>query len=356
MKKMVLVLALALTFTGLLGGCGTKTETPDLGEQKSNESTEIKTQESEKSQTEKIKISVAHVLADTHPLHIALSVMKDEIDKQSPDKFKIEVVAGGKLGAEKDLVKKLQEGTIEMAAVTTGTLSAVDAQFAVFDLPFLIKDAQSADKILDGEIGTGMLNVFEKYGLSGLAWMENGFRQLSANKEIRVPMDIRDVKIRTMQNDVHMKYFSNLGAKPSPLEFTQLYQALKHGEFQAQDNPLANTALSKLYEVQKYVMQTDYVYSPIVVLVSKVFWSKLSDADKKIIKDNAFEARLKQRELNRNDQVKYIETITKGGAKYVKLTDEEKAKWKSEAVIIYPEFENKIGKELIEKVKKAGGI
>lgn len=347
MRKLAGLIVMFFVLSSILIGCG-GSQTPAVNPTQAQSKTEP-------ANGEKIKIVVAHVLAETHPANKALEFFKQDLEKAMRGKFEVELSHSGKLGAEQDLVKKLQEGTLEMAAVTTGTLGAIDPNYGVFDLPYIIKDYASADAILDGEIGMGLLKGFDKYGLVGLAWEENGFRQLSANKEITKPSDMKDIKIRTMQNEIQLKYFETLGAKPASLPFTQLYQALKSGAFEAQDNPNANTALSKLFEVQKFVMQTDYVYSPIVVLASKVFWNKLSDAEKKVISDAAYAQRIKQREFNRTDQLAYIDIMTKGGTTYIKLTDAEKAEFKKEAEKIYPEFENKIGKELVDKVKKAGG-
>ena len=166
--------------------------------------------------------------------------------------------------------------------------------------------------------------TFEKKGLHGVSWWENGLRKLSANKEIRTPADLKDVKLRTIQNQLHIDYFTSMGAKVFPLPFSQVYQALKDGTLDAQENPFSNIVCSKFYEAQKFVIGTDHVYGTNAVILSKVFWDKLDDSDKKKFSNLIEEEKLVQRKLNRDQDKEYIDLLTKNNVKYISLTDEEK--------------------------------
>lgn len=342
-KKSIIMSALfVLSLSVALVGCGGEPEV------------ESQTGKDEAPQSQTVsEISVAHVFAESHPVTQATEKFKEEVEDLLP--YNVVNASNGVLGGEMELVEMLQDGSLEMAIVTTGTLGQVDPHFNIFDQPYLLRDEEVADELLDGEIGLELLGKFDNYGMKGLAWWENGIRQLSANKEIRHPDDMEGVTIRTMQNELHMAYHELAGANPTPLAFTQLYQALQDGSFDAQENPLANIVASGLYEVQDYVIAFDYVYSPIVFLVSNVFWNSLDEEEQEIIEKYAYELRIVQRELNRSEQDAYIEQIEEGGSTFIQLTDDEKAPWVELAEQLHPTTIEMVGEEFFNKVLAEGG-
>lgn len=342
-KKIALPVAVALTLSLGLMACSPSVE-EDNEQNQNNQPSQSAT-----------NISVAHVFAPSHPVTLASEEFKKAVEAELPGRFNVEVASNGALGGEMELVEMLQDGSLAIAVVTTGTLGQVVPEFNVFDQPYLIRDAAAADKLLDGEIGTELLAEFQNHGMRGLAWWENGIRQLSANKEIRHPEDMQDITIRTMQNELHMEYHRLAGANPTPLAFTQLYQALSDGSFDAQENPLANIAASKLYEVQDYVIAFDYVYSPIVFLVSNVFWNTLTEEEQDVIANQAHELRIYQRNENREQQSEYIQQIEDGGSTYITLSDEEKEPWIELARELHPRTIEMVGEDFFNRVLAEGG-
>ncbi len=346
MKKIIsLFLCLVIVLTGL-AGCAKAPETSSTGNEPAN---------SELVSNEKYVIKMGYGTAPGAPIDLGSVKFKEEVEKNSNGRIEVRLFPSAQLGSERQLIEGLQAGTIEMTPTTTGPMGLFDPAYFVFDLPYMFKDEKAADRVFDGPIGDEMLARLEKIGIVGLGWWENGFRQLTNNKSTVVkPQDVAGMKLRTMENEVHMKYFSNLGATPTPLGFGEIYMALKSKTVDGQENPLSLIATNKFYEVQKYLTKTDYVYSPVAVLVSKKFWDTLPEDLQKIVKDAAVNQAQYERNLGREAEKEYLDTIAQGGTEVTILTEEQKLEWKKEAEKIYPDFEEKIGKELLYKVLEAG--
>jgi len=337
MRKLF-VFVVCLIMLAVLAGCG--------GGQKSQEAAKP---------ADKFVMKVGYGTAPGHPIAIGSEKFKELVEKRSNGRIEVRLFPSAQLGSERQMIEGLQAGTLECTPTSTGPMGLFEPGFFVFDLPYIFKDSKSADAVLDGPIGTELAQRLEKIGIVSLAWWENGMRQMTNSRgPVVKPTDIKGLKLRTMENEVHMKYFKNLGATPTPMGFGEVYMALKTKTVDAQENPLAIIANNKFYEVQKYMTITDHVYSPAIFLVSKKWWDKLPADLQKIVKDTAFELRTMQRNEGREQEKKYIEMCQKGGMEIVTLTPEQKKAWQEEALKIYPDFEAKIGKDLIEKVKKAG--
>lgn len=258
------------------------------------------------------------------PIHEGALELKKRL--QSADsRIDVQIFSGGTLGSEGEVIGQLQTGLTDMLPTTTGPLGQHNPIYYVLETPYIfINDAQ-VDKVLDGPVGAKLLKGMEAKGLIGLAFWENGFRQMSNNvRPLKTPTDLKGLKMRTQQNRLHMKYFSDLGANPTPLPFTEIYNALTTKLVDGQENPFSLIATNKFYEQQKFVSQTDHVYSSVPVYYSKSKWDKLPTEVQKLIRDTVFELRLWQRKLGRDQQKAYIDEISKK-AQFYALTDTEKA-------------------------------
>ena len=305
--------------------------------------------------TDKFIMKVGYGTAPGHPIAIGSEKFKELVEKRSNGRIEVRLFPSAQLGSERQMLEGLQSGTLEATPTSTGPMGLFEPGFFVFDLPYIFKDAKAADSVLDGSVGTELAGRLEKIGMVSLAWWENGMREITNSRgPIVNPTDVKGLKLRTMENEVHMKFFKNLGATPTPMGFGEVYMALKQKTVDAQENPLAIIANNKFYEVQKYMTISDHVYSPAIFLVSKKWYDKLPADLQKIVKDTAFELRVMQRNEGREQEKKYIELCKKGGMEITVLTPEQKALWQAEALKIYPDFEAKIGKDLLEKVKKEG--
>jgi tripartite ATP-independent transporter DctP family solute receptor len=203
--------------------------------------------------------------------------------------------------------------------------------YYVLETPYIFINEAQVDRVLDGPVGDKLLKGLDAKGLVGLTFWENGFRQITNNvRPIKSPADLKSLKLRTQQNRLHMKYFGDLGANPTPLPFTEIYNALATKLVDGQENPLSLIATNKFYEQQKYLSITDHVYSAVPVYYSKMRWDKLPADVRQRIRDTVHEMRTWQRQLGRDQQRAYIDEIA-GKSQVYALTDAEKAAFQKAA-------------------------
>ncbi|BAI72403.1 hypothetical protein AZL_017650 [Azospirillum sp. B510] len=205
-----------------------------------------------------------------------------ELNKALPGKYRVDDQPGSKLGGDADVLKGLQLGTIEMTIVGGGgAISTVVPEVTVTDLPFLFRDSAHARAVLDGPIGAEILAAFPKYGLVGLAWGEQGMRQITnAKKPIRGLEDLKGIKLRTPQSPIYVATFKALGADVTPMPWPEVYPALQNGRIDGQENPAPTVVAAKLHEVQKYLTVSNHIYSSGVLVISGEFWAEVPDGDK----------------------------------------------------------------------------
>ncbi|NBO77902.1 MAG: DctP family TRAP transporter solute-binding subunit, partial [Betaproteobacteria bacterium] len=193
---------------------------------------------------------------------------------------------------------------------------------AAMELPFVFRSAEHAYKVLDGEVGTGVLNELGAHGLKGLAYWENGWRAFTNNKRpVTKPDDLKGLKIRSTPNPYHIQAFKLLGMNPAPMAIAELYTALENGTFDAQEHPINVTWSSKFYEVQKHLTVSNHVYSPLVVAMNKAKFDSLPANYQKIIVDAAREAATYQRNLNAQNAAKVVADLKKSGMQVIENVD-----------------------------------
>lgn len=300
-------------------------------------------------------MKVGYGTSPGHPIDTASVEFKKLVEERSNGQIEVRLFPSAQLGSERQLIEGLQSGTVEATPTTTGPMGLFDPAYYVFDLPYIFKDSAAADAVLDGPIGDEMGKRLEEKNILCLAWWENGFRQLTNNtREVVAPQDVKGLKLRTMENEVHMEFFKGLGATPVALGFGEIYMSCKTKTVDGQENPLSIIAANKFYEVQSYCTKWDYVYSPVVFLVSKPFMESMPEDLQKVVRDTAYELRTMQRQLGRDAEAEYIKATEDGGCAVRILTDEEKAVWRAEAEKIYDKFADKIGPDLLKKVQDAG--
>jgi tripartite ATP-independent transporter DctP family solute receptor len=278
---------------------------------------------------DKIVIKIGYGTAGG-PIHEGALELKKRLQAAN-GRLDVQVFPGGALGSEGEIIGQLQTGMTDMLLTTTGPLGQQNPIYYVLETPYIFINYAQVDKALDGPAGDKLLKGLEAKGLVGLAFWENGFREMSNNaRPIKAPADLKGLKMRTQLNRLHMKYFSDLGANPTPLPFTEIYNALATKMVDGQENPLSLIATNKFYEQQKYVSLTDHVYSSVPVYYSKSKWDKLPADVQKLVKDTVYDMRLWQRKLGRDQQKAYIDEISKK-SQVVELSDAEKAAFQKAA-------------------------
>lgn len=341
MKKLSIFLMSTL-MVFVLAACGGNESSGNADENESASSGETKT----------IRAGIG--LNDKHPQYKGLLKFKEIVEEKTDGAIKVETYHSGQLGDDRSMTEALQLGTQEVTVPSTAPLANFVPEFSVFDIPFLFPNEQVADKVLDGEVGQKILKKLESQDLVGLAYWENGFRNLTNSKRaVEGVEDFEGLKVRTMENDLHLDAFNALGANPTPMAFTELFTAMQQGTVDGQENPYATIYLQKFYEVQKHVSNTKHIYSPFVFLMSKKFYDGLTDEQQKIVKEAAVEAGKYERKLNREANAKYLKKLQEEGMTFTEISDEERAKMKKAVQPVVDEYKGKIGEDIVEEVYKA---
>lgn len=257
------------------------------------------------------------------------------------------------LGGEREVLEGLQLGTVEATIVSSGTLSNFVPEAGVFDIPFLFRDFDHARATLDGPIGQEMLAKFEDQGMVALAWGEQGFRHITNSRNpVNEAGDLAGLKLRTMENPVHIEAFRTLGAAPTPMAWPEVVSALQQGTIDGQENPLSVIVSAKLNEVQKYLTLSGHVYAPNVLMVSKIFWDGLSEDEQEAFRKGAVEGGLAMRAFVDEAEASGAQAMADGGMEVNELDVEQKAALQEALAPAYEDYARMFGAELIEEIGK----
>jgi tripartite ATP-independent transporter DctP family solute receptor len=297
-------------------------------------------------------LKVSNGVNEQHPSYIAAQKMGEILKAKLPGKYEVQVYANAQLGDDVRATEGVRMGTLEMVCTSASPLTGLVPEFNVFDLPFIITSEKAADAIYDGPIGAKLGAALEPKGIKLLAYYENGFRQLTNSvREVKAPADMKGLKIRTMQNPIHLEAFRAMGANPTPMPFSEVFTALQQKTIDGQENPIPTIWLSKFYEVQKYVSLTGHVYGPHILLINKKLFDSFPAEDQKIIAAAAQESAIYQRTINRKMNSDFVAELKKAGNTVTELTPEQKKAFQAAVAPVYVTWEPKIGKALMDEFK-----
>ena len=297
-------------------------------------------------------IEVGH--ATTLDSHYGMGMTRfgEVLEELSGGKFTVVQHPAAALGGEREMIEAVQIGALDMVITSTGPLPNFVPETQVLDLPFLFRDYDHARGVLDGELGQELLAKIDEAGFKALAWTENGFRHITnSQRPIKTPEDLAGLKIRTMENPIHLRAFEALGAAPTPMSFAELFTALQQGVVDAQENPIVVISVSNFSEVQDYLTLSGHLYSPAIILMSQDFWNSLSEEEQGWVMQAA-EASV---EVTRNRVSELEETgvdqLREKGMEVVTEIDREAFE---EAVQpAYEQYTSQFGDELIERIRAA---
>nr|WP_315479912.1 TRAP transporter substrate-binding protein [uncultured Rhodoferax sp.] len=277
----------------------------------------------------------------------ASKVFAEAVEKASGGKMKVRTIGASALGPDVQMQNSLIGGAQEMMVGSTATLVGITKEMALWDTPFLISNAKEADALLDGPIGDKIRTKLQDKGLVGLAYWENGFRNLTNSKRaINKVEDLDGIKLRVMQNNVFLNSFKTLGANAVPMAFSELFSALETNTVDGQENPFNTILSSKFYEVQKYMTVTNHVYSPWIVLVSKKWWDQLSKDEQKILSDAAKLSRDFERKDTRDEASRAVADLKAKGMQVNELSPAESARMRDKLTRVYAQIGADIGMDL----------
>jgi len=295
-----------------------------------------------------LKINIA--LAQNSHYGVAIDSFAREVERRTNGRYKVQTFYSAALGAERESVEGVQLGTLDLTLTSTGPLPNFVPDVAIIDIPFLFRDYAHARAVLDGPIGQELLAKFPAKGMVGLAWAENGFRHMTNSKRpVNVPEDLRGLKMRTMENPIHIEAYRQFGILPTPMAFTEVFTALQQGTVDGQENPLSVITAAKLDQVQKYLSLTGHVYSPAVFLMNKAQWDTLSDADKQAFRDAATEGVKANRARVDDDERKAVADLRARGMTVVENVDKEK--FQAALAPAYADFGRRFGQANIDRIR-----
>jgi tripartite ATP-independent transporter DctP family solute receptor len=296
-----------------------------------------------------LTLKLAHVVSTSAPYHIGAMEFVRLVNLKTKGQIKIEIYPGGQLGkGERECIEGLQIGTIDLVITSTGPLGGFVPQMLVVDLPFLFRDNAHVDKVLDGPIGDRLLIALSMAGIKGIAFWENGFRNLTNNKRpVNRPEDVKGLKLRTMENEVHMDAFRTLGADPTPMSWGEVYTALQQGVIDGQENPINIIRTHKIYEVNKHLALTGHFYSPALLLMNEKKFNELSQDLQKALVEAGKEAAKFERKFIRDNEAKMLEELKGFG---MMVTTPDKKLFQKATEPTYKKFESRFGKDIIEKI------
>jgi tripartite ATP-independent transporter DctP family solute receptor len=285
-------------------------------------------------------LNLGHVLVKGSHYSSASDAFGAKLEELSGGKFSVREHASGSLGGERDMIEGLSIGTVDVLIGSTAVLSNFSDQVTALDLPFLFDNYQDARATLDSQAGADIFAILEGEGFIPLAWIENGFRHLSNSRHpVRTVADMKNLKIRTQENALHIEAFGNLGASPTPLAFPELFAALQQGVIDGQENPLPVFLTSNFFEVQKHLSLTGHVYGTAVMLVSPVLWERLSEEERGWMREAAPVARDAARSAVEEMEADALTFVKDKGVEIV--ADPDKAAFKAAIQGVYETFRTK---------------
>ena len=296
-------------------------------------------------------VKIGYTPAATSHYGVGSTVLCDEIEKGTQGRYKCQQFPNGSLGGEREMIEAVQLGTLDIVNTSTGPVGNFVPEVKIVDIPFLFRDYDHARHYLDSPAGQELLTKFPAKGLVALAWTENGFRHMTNSKRAIVkPADAAGLKMRTMENKVHMDGYRAFGIQPTPMSFAEVFGALQQGTVDGQENPIPVILASKFSQVQKHLSLTGHVYSPALLITSPRLMNKLSEADKKVFYAAAKKASAAQRKQVNDDENSGIAQLEKDGMQVVRKVDGQA--FRDAMREPYANYSKEFGAENIRKIQQ----
>jgi C4-dicarboxylate-binding protein DctP len=301
-----------------------------------------------------IVIKFSHVVAPDTPKGRAAEQFKQLAEERTGGRVKVEVYPNSTLYKDGEEMEALQLGSVQMLAPSVSKFGPLGVPaFEVFDLPYIFPNRDVLNRVINGPLGRGLFQRLESKGIIGLAYWDNGFKVMSANRPLHMPADFKGLKMRIKSSKVLDAQMRALGALPQVMAFSEVYQAMQTGVVDGSENSLPNLYTQKFYEVQKYIALSDHGYDGYAVIVNKKFWDGLP-ADIRATLNQAMQDATKfQFELSIKDNQASLDKIKASNrAQVYDLTDAEKEAWRKALLPVSKEMESRIGKDVIDAAHK----
>ena len=305
-----------------------------------------------------IVIKFSHVVAEQTPKGKAALKFKELAEQATKGRVKVEVYPNSSLFKDGEEMEALQLGSVQMLAPSVAKFGPLGVrEFEVFDLPYMFDNFDEMHKVTNGPVGAMLFKKLESKGIVGLAFWDNGFKVMSANKPIRVPADYKGLKMRIQSSKVLGDQIKALGAIPQVMAFSEVYQALQTGVVDGTENPPSNFYTQKMQEVQKYLALTDHGVIEYAVIANKKFWDGLPADIRSALQGAMKDATKFANDIAKAENDEALEAVRKSGkTQILTLTPQEKAAMKKALVAVHKENESRVGKDTLAEVYKETGF
>ncbi len=304
-----------------------------------------------------IVIKFSHVVAIDTPKGQAAERFKQLAEKASGGRVRVEIYPNSQLYKDKEELEALQLGAVQMLAPSLAKFGPLGVkEFEVFDLPYLFPDTVALNKVTEGPVGRDLLKKLGSKGIVGLAYWDNGFKVMSANKPLRMPADFKGLRLRIQASRVLDVQMRALGASPQVLAFSEVYDALQSGVIDGTENPPSNLYTQHMHLVQKYLTVSRHGYLGYAVIVNKKFWDGLPGGIRSSLEQAMREATTYEKAIAQRDNDLAMEAIRKAGKTDIHVqTAQEQAAWREALKPVQADVQRRLGKDLIEAIHEATG-
>lgn len=298
------------------------------------------------------EFAIANDSTDDTVTGLMTQKLKEVLEAKSKGAFKVATFQNSQLGSDREITQSCQNG--ELAFVVQNTAPQVNfvPKAAVFDLPNLFPNKKVARAALD-KFQKDIEPEYAKAGIVMLGFGDQGFRVLSSNKAINKIEDFEGIKLRTMENKYHVQYWQSLGANPTPLPFSELYLALQQGTVTGQENPYEVIVATNLYEVQKYVIDTNHLFHTITIIMSKNIYDQLTPEEQKLVRDAAREVITWGREQADKRHADRVAILKKNNVQIIELSEKLLGEMQAKSKPVYDNISKAVGADLVKKLQNA---
>ena len=307
---------------------------------------------------EPIVIKFSHVVANETPKGKGAEKFKELAEARTGGKVKVEVYPNSQLYKDKEELEALQLGAVQMLAPSLAKFGPLGVkEFEVFDLPYIFPSKETLGKVTQGPLGQNLLKKLEPKGIMGLAYWDNGFKIMSANRPLKTPADFKGLKMRIQSSKVLEAQMRALGALPQVMAFSEVYQAMQTGVVDGSENTPSNMYTQKHHEVQKHITMSDHGYIGYAVIVNKKFWDGLP-ADIRTQLDGAMkDATTYANQIAQKENDDAVAAMKASGkSEFHTLTDAERTAWRKAMLPVHEEMASRVGKDLIQAFYKETGV
>lgn len=320
MKKVAALSTAAVLAMSALAGCGSKTEATTAAPAETEAAAETEKAAEAGAEVEKIDLVFSHINAETHTWHKMAVKFKELIEERSGGNITVTIYPNNQLGSEIETVQSAIAGMGDCDIVLTGeSMQTYVEELGIIGMPYAITSDEHMDAVLNGEVGKELDELMLKAGLRNLGAIRRGPRNVTSNKEIHTPDDLKGFIIRTPESKMTMAAFEAMGAKPTPMAFSEIFTSLQQGVIHGQENPLANIYDASLYEVQDYVIETEHLRAWVYMAISEARFSSFSPAAQQMIQECATEAINYEHELFLESEANLKSMLEEKGMTFIEV-------------------------------------